>query len=264
MSLKTSENKRTPLIDFSAPAGGGGTGYFRAPLNLNPATAGLHLKGPGEHNWLAQTSTHENKPNSRGNKPPETKTGTTNVLIKRTGTQNINIKVKVLPDRQNSSIDKDSAETFIEFAETTYLFPGYKTIMVDGQEKISKLKGKFSFSGTITIQTTYGNSTSATDTSKYGRGTTEEDKENGDITVGFHESHHRQALLWYLQNKPLPEMELKAKISSDQYDKQQYEEDMKLFETNLNDYKKNIRIYSNKTADEVGYTLSQCIRDGNC
>jgi len=57
---------------------------------------------------------------------------------------------------------------------------------------------------TVRIQTTYGPGASATDTSGYGRGTTEEDTETGDTSLGFHEGSHGQTTLDYLGNHALP------------------------------------------------------------
>lgn len=55
----------------------------------------------------------------------------------------------------------------------------------------------------ITIITDYGSGKPDED-SAYGRGTTPDDKKNGHVTLGFHESCHRDLLLNYFRNTALP------------------------------------------------------------
>ncbi len=57
---------------------------------------------------------------------------------------------------------------------------------------------------TVTIQTIYGPRAAATDPSAYGRGTTEEDKQVGNTSLGFHEGRHGLDYLAYLKKEPLP------------------------------------------------------------
>src|SRR5262245_55951348 len=70
------------------------------------------------------------------------------------------------------------------------------------KSKITRLKGPPP-ALTLTIQTIYGPGASASGRSVYGLGTTQHDIDNGDTSLGFHESCHRQDLLDYLRaNKP--------------------------------------------------------------
>jgi hypothetical protein len=55
----------------------------------------------------------------------------------------------------------------------------------------------------ITIQTQYGTG-KADEDSSYGRGRTDPDKAAGNVTLGFHESCHREALLDYFRNTAAP------------------------------------------------------------
>lgn len=59
------------------------------------------------------------------------------------------------------------------------------------------------FPWTVTIQTLYGKAQPDAD-SLYGRGTTPSDITDGNVSLGFHESCHRQDLLDYLKNNAPP------------------------------------------------------------
>lgn len=61
---------------------------------------------------------------------------------------------------------------------------------------------------TVDIQTQYGADPEAD--AAYGRGTTVDDISKGNVTLGFHESCHRQDLLDYLRNKPIPTLNAKV------------------------------------------------------
>lgn len=56
---------------------------------------------------------------------------------------------------------------------------------------------------TVRIWTEFGNYDPES-LAAYGRGTTDEDKKDGNVTLGFHESCHRADLLAYLQNNDPP------------------------------------------------------------
>lgn len=136
------------------------------------------------------------------------------------------------------------------------------TILPDGKSKDKKLKGQAVTSGGITgwgipgyvtgtdgkiesfdeiktpkvsIQTVYGPETKASDVSSYGRGTTEEDKEAGTTSLGFHEGMHGKATLDYLENNPLPKFagaigdtEAVFKAARDDYEKKMKEAEAEL------------------------------------
>jgi hypothetical protein len=69
----------------------------------------------------------------------------------------------------------------------------------------------------VEIQTRYGSGT-PDDDAAYGRGTTDKDKEDGNITLGFHESCHRADILACLQQHSppvLPDLVDKTKVEAD-------------------------------------------------
>lgn len=92
--------------------------------------------------------------------------------------------------------------------------PGYKW---SGPKKIiTELTGPMPII-TATIQTFYNPNAKATDLSAYGRGTTSEDKRNGNATLGFHESCHRTDYVAYIAANPLPIFSGKAGMTEDEY-----------------------------------------------
>jgi hypothetical protein len=61
------------------------------------------------------------------------------------------------------------------------------------------------YGGTVTIETIYAAGARPDDLSCYGRGTTDDDVRNRDITLGFHESCHRSDYVAYLGVHRLPD-----------------------------------------------------------
>ena len=88
---------------------------------------------------------------------------------------------------------------------------------LDGNNKISRIDGKPKI--TATIQTTFATGANPNGKSAYGRGTTDEDKKNGNVTLGFHESCHRQDHQDYLKNHTLPIFGGRVGQTPDEYDK---------------------------------------------
>lgn len=70
-------------------------------------------------------------------------------------------------------------------------------------EKVTKVTGAKP-KITATIQTTFATGASPNGKSGYGRGTTDDDKKKGNVTLGFHESCHRQDHQDYIKNHTLP------------------------------------------------------------
>jgi hypothetical protein len=70
---------------------------------------------------------------------------------------------------------------------------------------------------TATIQTKYASGASASGKSAYGRGTTDDDKAKGNVTLGFHESCHRQDHQDFIKNHTLPKFGGKAGQSVTDY-----------------------------------------------
>lgn len=250
----------------STSDGSSGPGYFREPLSLNEdgtaPTSAAHRKGPASKLWVAQAGTAPVSTSSKAampKPPPATKAKTVSVKKENTSTKDIDIKVQVLADGSSSSINAKSAKTKLNFGSVAWNPPQYNYQTKGGKKIITQFIGKFTFKGTIIIQTVYGSSAKATDISKYGRGTTKIDKKNGQVTLGFHESCHQKDYLNYLKNKPNPTLDLKVGMDVDQYNKHKAQ-----FSTDFNKYQKDMESSSINSTDEVGYKLSKCKRDGKC
>lgn len=134
-------------------------------------------------------------------------------------------------------------------------FPNYQYDRTT--RRITAFTGDFEFPGPITIQTVYGPGASKNQLSLYGRGTTEQDKEDGNITLGFHESCHRLDYMEYLATNPLPEFPRTVGTTVQQYRAAQQD-----FAQKYNAYIVAIGNYSEQRTDEVGYKRSTHLAEG--
>jgi hypothetical protein len=101
---------------------------------------------------------------------------------------------------------------------------------------------------TITIQTVYGKGAAADMISGYGRGTTLEDIVRGDITLGFHESCHREDFLIFLRSvKKPPVFAGRAGMTQAQYDQAR-----RNFAQAYSDYHDEMLAFSTARTDQVG------------
>jgi hypothetical protein len=256
----------TPTIDPNAPAGGGGPGFFREPFSLNedgsPSLSIAHRKGPATKLWVAQAKTTpvsvSTKPKpTKPKKPPVTKPSTSVVIKKSNKDVDIDIKIKILADTTSNKLPAKTAATDFKFKNFNYKYPKYA--LDPNTQKIAKFTTKFIFKGTIIIQTLYGSKAKATDLSVYGRGTTTADKASGKVTLGFHESCHRQDYLNYPTTHPIPLFKMNIGDTPAEYNNAKKE-----FEKKLKQYPKDMKAESTKNTDEVGYKLSKCKADKKC
>ena len=252
-------------IDVNAPAAPSGAGYFREAFPANSGSISTRSPAyrisPVNASLVAQASstpvsTGGKKP-AKTKKPPKTKVLTKSVKKESTSETDIDVKVRVVADSTSSKVAKKGASTSYSFTNVTYKFPD---ISYDQKtKKITKLKNKFQFKGAIKIQTLYGKKAKASDKSLYGRGTTNKDKLAGTISLGFHESCHREDFLAYLKNNPLPTFTIKVGDTL-----QQYQDAISKFKTAYAKYTTDMDAKSKKNTDEVGYKLSKCKADKKC
>jgi hypothetical protein len=130
--------------------------------------------------------------------------------------------------------------------------PDYRMDPTDPTSAITKFTGKFTWRGTITIQTQYGSGAAPADVSCYGRGTTNADVQNRDITLGFHESCHRADYVDYLLHKPLADPP-KLSVGMTRTD---YDSAVATFHTTVEGYFSDMEKASVQNTDEVGHRLS--------
>jgi hypothetical protein len=135
--------------------------------------------------------------------------------------------------------------------------PGYST---DAAQKIVGFTGKFTWHATITLQTVYAAPGDASKVSCYGRGTTDEDVRDGNVTLGFHESCHRSDFTSFLTGNPLPDPPaLKLAMSEKEYKKQ-----IKVFDEKLKAFFRTMNDQSEAGTDEVGHPKSAWLKTGKC
>jgi hypothetical protein len=154
------------------------------PHPLSPAGRLFVASGPLQAPLVEDFGKPEKKDKDSDNKaqsgpkaapPPRTKRGTITV---QSGDKTV--EVETLPDGKDKDLGDHAATQ-----------PSY-TISSSGKVK-------------FTVQTKYGPEVKATDNSAYGRGTTDDDKKNGNTSVGFHESCHRENYLEYIKAHPVPD-----------------------------------------------------------
>lgn len=179
---------RTNLTDPYSPAFPAGRGYFRAPRR--PGVVGLdHLEGRKVVAQLGQT-VGLSLPAPPPKPPPVTDAVSyPPFLVEKSDMRDVAINIEVLPDSFVSET-RPRAET------TESGLPAYRISAVHLEH--GKVKSySFVWKGTITIQTTFPANLKPTDTSAYGRGTGD-DLKTGNVTLGFHESCHRNDYMAYI------------------------------------------------------------------
>jgi hypothetical protein len=281
----TGSSSKDPWVGWNAVAhpkanaGGGGPGGFRDSdplgLNLDLAPPLPHPQSP-EARYLAlnddkkKTILRVAKANASSatgqkaktsavaqNAPPATVPQTISVRQEQSAEVDIDVSVQVFADGNSNDPSITGARTDFDSTGVTGATPSYQTEFHGKNEIVSALTSKFTLKGTITIQTLYGPTGSPTQTSAYGRGTTPQDEQNGDTSLGFHESCHRQDFLNFLKNNSLP-----AFTGKDGMKKQDFEAAVRKFRQEFLDYFKRMKADSLNNTDEVGYKLSEYKKKG--
>lgn len=163
--------------------------------------------------------------------------------------------------RIEAEILADGSSGVTTEANTEFSKPASKAPSYEAENgKITKFNGKFTFKGTIQIRTSYASDANAKTLSCYGRGTTDTDVKNRDITLGFHESCHRADYEAYAKANALPDtpaMSVGMKAAD-------YDAAAAAFVKVLNKYWADMTADSIKKTDEVGFMLSKGEQDNSC
>jgi hypothetical protein len=239
------------VADPRAPAGAGGPGNFSPPmpLTVNEESDLPSPWRPGP-SGVEPLDTLANPP-TPANPPPVTHPGSLGVIkVEQNNFVDYRIDAAIVADGSGG------AATVTGFTKPDAVAPMYDT--KDG--KITKFKGKFTFKGTIKIQTTYAAGSSADGLSCYGRGTTDTDVRNRDITLGFHESCHRDDYQAYLKVNALPEPPaMSLGMNSGDYDNA-----VLAFVAERKEYWTDMSANSVTNTDEVGFTRSTANTTHGC
>jgi hypothetical protein len=148
-------------------------------------------------------------------------------------------EVSVLDDARQGTGSGADTSLDIEAGE----IPSYA---FDGHNKVTQLDGAIPVPK-ISIQTLYSPGSKPTDISGYGRGTTDDDKKAGNVTVGFHESCHRSDYLQFIKDSPLPVFAGKVGMTV-----AQYKAAASTYKDALKAYRDKVKKYTKDRTDEVG------------
>lgn len=209
------------VVHPDAPAGGGGLGRFRAPGSLgtdgNETDDVRHPRAPSlRHEALSDDEKAEalnggvKVTEPLRNAPPATKTETFDLPAHKDKRIEIKVTCSVVADGKKPNPAGDAGAltrldgSAVRGAAPQYLLPPGAPEDPPDTQKITGVSGKIVVTGTVTIQVQYGDEAKPTDGAAWGRGTTTEDAQNRDTTVGFHESCHLAEYKKYLKDKPIP------------------------------------------------------------
>jgi hypothetical protein len=237
-----------------SPQGGGGPGGF-AP-NLLARNDSRRSPSPWQPGPLGTTVAPAGPSPQSANPAPATTPRSLGVLQSaQSDLLDVSVAAEILADTSGRPKAGSSAET--SFSLPAYSFPG---ATLDKHRKIGHFNGKFTWKGTISVQTVFGPGAHANDLSCYGRGTTEADVRARDITLGFHESCHRSDYEAYLKANPLPAPpKLTVGMSESDYKAAEVN-----FKKAFDTYSKEMSDQSMRQTDEVGNKLSAVKRTHKC
>lgn len=224
-----------------APVGGGGPGVFRSPSLLGNEgdlrDSVPHPLAPAAR-YLDQEPLNDKAEELQDAQQPQKPAPVVTKEEKKT----VNgVQLTIKADENNASGVK-AAET--KMPVTTTDPP--EAIIDNATNKVIKIEGAAPVISAI-IQTRYGSGTSPDGKSAYGRGTTDDDKKNGNTSLGFHESCHRQDFQDFLKNNAPPKFKGKVGMTKDEYAKALEE-----YSDAVNDYQDKASEFSGKQTDEVG------------
>jgi hypothetical protein len=204
----------------NAPAGGGGPGHFRDADSFradeDPDETVRHAKAPAVR-MLATDAAAQPTSGSAGaakrQPPPQTTTMTKQIASQSGPEVTMDVRMLVLADEMNDSTVKKpaSAETRVLVSPGLRKVEGMSWKAANG--KVTAITKKLVVRGTFSVRTSYRPGADPNHNSEYGRGTTAQDKASGNVTLGFHESCHREEYIDYLTKTPFPTFKGKVGMS---------------------------------------------------
>ena len=204
-------SSRGDVAHPDAPLGAGGEGHFKSPIPMGSLGNRSHtLPHPssccGRRHVMSDSETEVVEASKQKvNPPPKTQPQSKKLKRKIGKLVEVDVEIKIGEDIMNDSTVKDAAAvTEIDIGGVAPEFPGWETKGEGEDEKVTKLVGKIVYKGALTIQTRYHPDHKPEDIVGYGRGTTDDDRKAGNVTVGFHEHCHQMDLWNWLQNIKFP------------------------------------------------------------
>jgi hypothetical protein len=262
------------VVHPDAPAGSGGLGRFRTPGSLgaegNDPFDVRHPRSPSvRHEALSGDEKAEvldtgvKVIEKERNPPPKTVPGK-KVLKKTLPAFDLDVVLEIVADDDAGTIS--GAKTELNGTGVALTGLSFEIDPAPGQkeakptDKVVALKGKATIAGTATIQVVYGTvlgqRVRPEEEASWGRGTTPEDVAAKDITIGFHESCHRDDYVAYLTaNLPIQSHSFRVGMTVAQYDA----EAARIGKA-IDDWFKAAETASRTKTDEVGTKMSEYVK----
>lgn len=244
------------VINPDAPAGGGGRGYFKTPGALGHGGSPADLPDPQSPAARQLIPPDPDELQAATPNPPPATVPEKFVVMGGSLTDarhNIDVKGAVLPDLHTTNVS-NQIDTRLDPTGLTPVFPEFDT-EDKSPFKVLAEKGPFTLVGTATIQVIYPERVNATDSPpRWGRGTTDGDKQQKNTTVGFHESRHIADFKAWLTTQAIPTFKGQVGMT-----RAKYEAACEQFSQEWNDYFKRAEADSERRTDEVGRKKSDVL-----
>ncbi len=244
------------VINPDAPAGGGGRGYFKTPGALGQGGSLVDLPDPQSPAVRRLTPPDPDELQAATpNPPPATVPETFAVMggSLQDARHNVDVKGAVLADLHTANVSNE-IDTKLNPTGLTPVFPEYET-EDKAPFKVVEEKTPFTLVGTATIQVVYPQGINASTTPpRWGRGTTDGDKQQLNTTVGFHESRHIADYKAWLTTQAIPTFKGVVGMTKAKYDAA-----CDQFSREWNDYFRRAEADSERRTDEVGRKKSDVL-----
>lgn len=262
------------VVHPDAPAGSGGLGRFRTAGSLgsegndpfgarHPRSPSLRTEALSEGEKAEVLGAGVKVIEKERNPPPKTVPGKQSVKKVQTSFD-LDVTLETVADDNAGTIS--GAKTILDGSKVTVTGISYDIIPAPDQtepkptDKVSALKGKPKISGTATIQVVYGSTGNVRvkpeEEAAWGRGTTSADAAAKNITVGFHESCHRDDYIAYLKaNLPIQSASFRVGMTVAEFDAE-----VDRIGAAINAWFKAAETDSRTKTDETGTTMSDYIK----
>lgn len=262
------------VVHPDAPAGSGGLGRFRTPGSLGAeGNDTFDVRHPRAPSVRFETLSGDEKAEvldtgvkviEKPRNPPPKTVPEKKVLKKTLPTFDLDVILEIVADDDAGTIS--GARTVLNGSGVTLEGVDFEIVPAPGQtkakptDKIVALAGKAKITGTATIQVVYGTvggqRVKPEEEAAWGRGTTTADAAAKDITVGFHESCHRDDYVTYLMaNLPIQSASFKVGMTVAEHGAE-----VTRIGTALNNWFKAAETASRTKTDEVGTKMSEYVK----
>lgn len=263
------------VVHPDAPAGSGGLGRFRTAGSLGSEENGpFDARHPRSPSVRLEALSGDEKAEVLGggvkviekerNPPPATVPGK-QPLKKVLPSFELDMTIEILADNNAGTIS--GAKTELKDTNVDVAGPDFGYNAPEEQkgpkptDKITSLKGKTKITGTLTIQVVYGTvgiqRVEPKEEAAWGRGTTAADAAAKNITVGFHESCHRDDYIAYLTaNLPIQSANFRVGMTY-----AEFEAELERITKAVDAWTLAAETASRAKTDETGITMTAYLKD---